>query len=101
MDYGVHPPTIYFPHFEPYAEETIMVEPTESESKETIDKFIDIMIKISDEARTNPDLLTTAPHITPIRRTNDALAVKRAILTYDDELKIKDELQYQEKDIDF
>jgi glycine dehydrogenase subunit 2 len=101
MDYGMHPPTIYFPHFEPYAEETIMVEPTESESKEMLDKFIDIMIKISYEAKTNPELLTTAPHNTPIRRTNDALAIKRAILTYDDELKIEDELKYQEKDIDF
>ena len=40
MDYGMHPPTIYFPHFEPYAEETIMVEPPESESKETLDKFM-------------------------------------------------------------
>ncbi len=59
------------------------------------------MINISDEAKTNPELLTTAPHNTPIRRTNDALAIKRAILTYDDELKLKDELKYQEKDIDF
>jgi len=101
MDYGMHPPTIYFPHFEPYAEETIMVEPTESESKETLDKFIEIMIKISDEAKTNPELLTTAPHNTPIRRTNDALAIKRSILTYDDELKLKDELKYQEKNIEF
>jgi glycine dehydrogenase subunit 2 len=97
----MHPPTIYFPHFEPYAEETIMVEPTESESKETLDKFIEIMIKISDEAKTNPELLTSAPHITPIRRANDALAVKKAILTYDDELKLKDELKYKDKDIEF
>ena len=101
MDYGMHPPTIYFPHFEPYAEETIMVEPTESESKETLDKFIEAMIKISNEAKTNPELLTTAPHITPIRRTNDALAAKRAILTYDDELKLKDELKYTEENIEF
>jgi len=100
MDYGMHPPTIYFPHFEPYAEETIMVEPPESESKEMLDKFIDIMIKISDEAKTNPELLTTAPHITPIRRTNDALAVKRAILTYDDELQFKDELNYKNENIE-
>jgi len=56
---------------------------------------------ISDEAKTSPELLTTAPHNTPIRRTDDALAVKRAILTYDDELKLKDELNYQEKDINF
>jgi len=97
----MHPPTIYFPHFEPYAEETMMVEPPESESKETLDKFIDIMIKISDEAKASPELLTTAPHNTPIRRTNDALAVKRAILTYDDELKLKDELNYKDENIEF
>ncbi|GAB4113789.1 MAG: aminomethyl-transferring glycine dehydrogenase subunit GcvPB [Candidatus Caldatribacteriota bacterium] len=86
MDYGMHPPTIYFPHFEPYAEETIMVEPPESESKEMLDEFIETMIKISEEAKTNPELLTTAPHKTPIKRLDDALAVKLAILTYDDEL---------------
>ena len=89
MDYGMHPPTIYFPHFEPYAEETIMIEPTESESKETLDNFIEIMLKISEEAKNNPELLTNAPHNTPIRRTNDMLAAKRPILTYDDELKLK------------
>jgi len=73
----------------PYAEETIMIEPTESESKETLDNFIEIMLKISGEAKNNPELLTNAPHNTPIRRTNDMLAVKRPILTYDDELKLK------------
>ncbi len=90
MDYGMHPPTIYFPHFEPYAEETIMIEPTESESKETLDAFIDIMLKISREAKENPELLTSAPHHTPIRRTNDMLAAKRPVLTYDDALKLKE-----------
>ncbi|MEA1940011.1 MAG: aminomethyl-transferring glycine dehydrogenase subunit GcvPB [Candidatus Caldatribacteriota bacterium] len=89
MDYGMHPPTIYFPHFEPYAEETLMVEPTESESRETLDNFIEIMFKISEEAKNNPELLTSAPHNTPIRRTDDVLAVKKPILTYDDELKSK------------
>jgi len=59
------------------------------------------MIKISDEATTNPELLTTAPHNTPIRRTNDALAIKRAILTYDDELKLKDKLNYKDENIEF
>ncbi len=101
MDYGVHPPTIYFPHFEPYADETIMIEPPESEGKEVLDDFIDIMIKISKEAKENPDILKSAPHYTPISQTDDALAVKRPILTYDDELKLKDELNYQKKDIHF
>ncbi len=101
MDYGIHPPTIYFPHFEPYAEETIMIEPPESEGKEILDDFIDIMMKISEEAKNNPDILKSAPHHTPVSQTNDALAVKRAILTYDDEQRLKNELNYQEKDIDF
>ncbi len=101
MDYGFHPPTIYFPHFEPYAEETIMIEPPESESKEVLDQFIDVMIKISEEAKENPELLTSAPHRTPISRADDVLAVKRPILTYDDELKLRDELNYQEEDIYF
>jgi len=101
MDYGFHPPTIYFPHFEPYAEETIMIEPPESESKEVLDEFIDAMIKISHEARTNPELLTGAPHDTRIRRVDDVLAVKRPILNYGDELKLKDELKWRAEDINF
>ncbi|HKK83009.1 MAG TPA: aminomethyl-transferring glycine dehydrogenase subunit GcvPB, partial [Atribacterota bacterium] len=91
MDYGIHPPTIYFPHFEPYAEETIMIEPPESDSKEVLDEFINIMIKISDEAKTNPEVLLSAPHVTPIGKTDDVLAVKKPILTYDDELNSKDQ----------
>ncbi|MDH5781450.1 MAG: aminomethyl-transferring glycine dehydrogenase subunit GcvPB, partial [Dehalococcoidia bacterium] len=73
----------------------------ESESKEVIDEFIDAMIKISNEAKTNPELLKSAPHNTPIRRTNDVLAAKRPILNYDDELKLKDELKYKDEDINF
>jgi glycine dehydrogenase subunit 2 len=91
MDYGLHPPTIYFPHFEPYAEETIMIEPTESEGKETLDDFIGIMGKIAKEAKSHPELLTEAPHTTPIRRTNDLLAARRPVLTYDDTLKVKEQ----------
>ena len=101
MDYGFHPPTIYFPHFEPYAEETMMMEPPESESKEVLDEFINAMIKVSNEAKTNPGLLKDAPHNTPIRRTDDVLAARRPILNYDDELKLKDELKYRDEDIDF
>jgi glycine dehydrogenase subunit 2 len=59
------------------------------------------MIMISREAKTNPELLTTAPHRTPIRRTDDVLAARRPILTYDDELRLKAELDYEEKDVDF
>lgn len=87
MDYGIHPPTIYFPHFEPYAEETIMIEPPESESKENLDEFINVMIQISQEAESNPEILLSAPHNTPIGKTDDVLAVTKPILTYDDELR--------------
>ncbi|MDP8214241.1 MAG: aminomethyl-transferring glycine dehydrogenase subunit GcvPB [Candidatus Euphemobacter frigidus] len=101
MDYGYYPPTIYFPHFKPYAEETMMVEPCESEGKEVLDDFIAVMIKISEEARSNPELLRDAPHRTRIRRTDDVLAIRRPILHYDDELRLKDELNYRPEDINF
>ena len=101
MDYGIHPPTIYFPHFAPHAEETMMVEPPESESREVMDAFIDIMLKISEEARTNAELVTGAPHTTPIRRTDDVTAARRPILTYDDELALQDQLNYREEDIEY
>ncbi len=101
MDYGYHPPTIYFPHFEPYADETIMIEPPESEGKETLDNFIEVMIKVSQEAKEKPELLKSAPHATPISQTDDALAIKLAILTYDDELKLKEKLNYTEENINF
>ena len=78
-----------------------MIEPPESEGKEVLDDFINTMIAISKEAKENPELLTSAPRRTPITRTDDAMAVRRPILTYDDELRLKDELNYQEKDIDF
>jgi glycine dehydrogenase subunit 2 len=84
MDYDFHPPTIYFPHFEPYAHETIMVEPTESESKETIDEFINAMIKISKEAIENPELLKSAPHSTPIRRADETKATREPILKFEE-----------------
>lgn len=80
MDYGFHPPTIYFPHFAPFAQETMMVEPTESESKDTIDEFIDTMIKISEEAKEFPDILRSAPHNTPVRRLDEARAARVPIL---------------------
>jgi len=101
MDFGYYPPTIYFPHFKPYAEETLMVEPCESEGKEVLDEFIEVMIKISEEAKSTPELLLDAPVNTPIRRTDDVLAVRRPILHYDDELRLKDELNYRPEDINF
>ena len=79
IDYGMHPPTIYFPLIVP---EAIMVEPTETESKETLDLFVDIMTKIAEEAKTNPELLHDAPHDTPVGRLDEVAAARNPILCY-------------------
>lgn len=75
LDFGFHAPTIYFPLL---FHEAMMIEPTETESKETLDKFIETMKAIALEARENPDSLKTAPHHTPIGRPDDVRAVKDA-----------------------
>ncbi len=79
LDYGYHAPTIYFPLL---FHESLMIEPTENESKETLDGFIEVMRLIAKEANENPDLLKTAPHNTPIGRVDDVLAAKHPILTF-------------------
>ncbi len=73
IDYGMHPPTIYFPLIVP---EALMIEPTETETRETLDRFIDAMRQIADEAHHNPDLVKGAPHTTPTRRLDDAHAAR-------------------------
>jgi glycine dehydrogenase subunit 2 len=77
MDYGIHPPTNYFPLIVP---EALLIEPTESESKETLDNFIDAMKSIAAEAHDNPDVLRSAPHVTPISRVDEVLAAKQLVL---------------------
>jgi glycine dehydrogenase subunit 2 len=77
MDYGIHPPTNYFPLIVP---EALLIEPTESESKETLDNFIEVMKKIAAEAKENPELLHSAPHITPVGRVDEVYAAKQLIL---------------------
>ena len=79
LDYGYHAPTIYFPLL---FHESLMIEPTENESKETLDGFIAVMRQIAEEAKTNPDEVKTAPHHTPIGRVDDVLAAKHPITTY-------------------
>ena len=79
LDYGYHAPTIYFPLL---FHESLMIEPTENESKETIDGFISVMRKIAQEAKENPDEVKSAPHLTPIGRVDDVLAAKHPIVTY-------------------
>jgi glycine dehydrogenase subunit 2 len=79
MDYGFHPPTIYFPLVVP---EALMIEPTETEAKETLDEFADAMLAIAREAEENPELLYEAPHGRPVKRLDEVLAAKRAIVKY-------------------
>jgi glycine dehydrogenase subunit 2 len=79
MDYGFHPPTIYFPLIVP---EALMIEPTETEAKETLDAFCDAMLAIADEAARAPELLKEAPHKRPVKRLDEVRAAKRPILKF-------------------
>jgi len=77
MDYGFHPPTIYFPLVVSGA---LMMEPTESECKENLDHFIDALKQIAEEARSNPDLLLNAPHLTKVKRLDETTAARKPCL---------------------
>lgn len=79
LDYGFHAPTIYFPLL---FHQAIMIEPTETESKETIDEFIDVMRRIAKEAVEKPEALREAPLTTPVRRLDETTAAKHPILTF-------------------
>ena len=79
LDYGYHAPTIYFPLL---FHESLMIEPTENESKETIDGFISVMRTIAREARETPDVVKQAPHNTPIGRVDDVLAARHPVVTF-------------------
>jgi glycine dehydrogenase subunit 2 len=79
IDYGYHPPTMYFPLV---VEEALLVEPTESESKETLDAFCDAMLAIAKEAETDPDLVRGAPHTAPLRRLDEATAARKPKLRW-------------------
>lgn len=78
LDYGIHAPTMYFPQI---VDEALMIEPTESESKETMDNFIDVMKKIDQEINNNPKIVTTSPHSLPVKRLDEAKAARNPILT--------------------
>ena len=82
LDYGFHAPTIYFPLL---FHQAIMIEPTETESKETLDEFIGVMRKIAEEAAGDPDILHGAPHNTPIGRPDETAAARNPILKFQDE----------------
>ncbi len=81
LDYGYHAPTIYFPLL---FHESIMIEPTETESIETLDEFIAVMKKVADEALEHPDIVKNAPHSTPVRRLDETMAARNPILKYKD-----------------
>jgi glycine dehydrogenase subunit 2 len=80
MDYGIHPPTIYFPLVVP---EALMVEPTETEPKERLDDFVEAMRRIAQEAAESPEVLHEAPHGRPVRRLDEVRAAKQPIVRYD------------------
>jgi glycine dehydrogenase subunit 2 len=77
MDYKFHPPTNYFPLI---VHEALMIEPTESESKETLDAFSETLLKIAAEAHSDPALLKEAPHNTPVGRLDEVKAAKELVL---------------------
>ncbi|ASN05255.1 aminomethyl-transferring glycine dehydrogenase subunit GcvPB [Virgibacillus necropolis] len=79
LDYGYHPPTIYFPL---NVEEGMMVEPTETESKETLDGFIDTMVAIAEEVKNDPEKVQEAPHTTIVKRMDETTAARKPILRY-------------------
>lgn len=81
LDYGIHPPTVYFPLV---VHGAIMIEPTETESKEELDRFCDVMIRISEECRQDKQLLLEAPINTPIRRCDEVNAAKNPVLCLKD-----------------
>ena len=77
LDHGVHPPTVYFPLL---VDEALLVEPTETETKETLDRFGEIVADILREAREDPEVARTAPHTTPVRRLDEAAAARRPVV---------------------
>jgi len=77
LDFGVHPPTVYFPLI---VDEALLVEPTETETKETLDRFAEIIAEILREAKDNPEVARHAPYTTPVRRLDEAAAARRPVL---------------------
>lgn len=80
LDYGYHAPTVYFPMV---VDEAIMIEPTETEPKSTLDEFIEVMRTIAEEVETNPELVTSAPHTTPLKRLDESRAARQPILRWE------------------
>ena len=79
IDFGIHPPTVYFPLI---VEEALMIEPTETETRATLDTFIEVMTRIAREAQETPDLVKEAPHTTPISRPDDVAAARKPVVRW-------------------
>lgn len=82
LDFGIHAPTVHFPLV---VEESLMIEPTESETKETLDRFIEVMKQIAQEITSDPEKVKQAPHTMPIRRPDEVLAARKPILSFRDQ----------------
>ena len=79
IDFGFHPPTVYFPLT---VDEAMLIEPTETESLETLDAFADALIEIAAEARSSPEIVTGAPQTAPVRRLDEATAARQPDLRW-------------------
>src|SRR4051794_8350365 len=79
IDFGIHPPTVYFPLI---VEEALMVEPTEAESRDTLDRFVQVMRQIAHEAETSPELIHEAPHAQPVGRLDETTAARKPVLRW-------------------
>jgi glycine dehydrogenase subunit 2 len=77
LDHGVHPPTVYFPLI---VDEALLIEPTETETKETLDRFAGIVAEVLREAREDPEIARNAPYSTPVRRLDEARAARNPVL---------------------
>ena len=79
LDYGIHAPTTYFPLLVP---ECFLIEPTETEAKEELDNFVQVLVKIREEMENNPEILKTAPLSTPVQRLDEVLAARQLNVAY-------------------
>jgi glycine dehydrogenase subunit 2 len=77
LDHGVHPPTVYFPLL---VDEALMIEPTETETKERLDGFAEVVRKILEEAKDDPEIARNAPYSTPVRRLDEGAAARRPVV---------------------
>ena len=83
IDYGIHPPTMYFPLI---VDEALMIEPTETEAREDLERFAEAMVAIAEEAAHDPELLLGAPHDAPLGRLDEATAARKPVLRWQPEV---------------